>query len=139
MADGEPQQRHHDYIKAGNEAGVCHAGEKQADLLKVYAQRQRKPHAQAPKKQASLQERFVARLGAALIDHQWQQRQGTERETQPGKKKRTDVVHADALGHEGSTPDHGGDQHQEVGAEGLAAHVSARSGKVANFAIKRRA
>jgi len=76
---------------------------------------------------------------APLVDHQRKQRQGTQGEAQTGEKKRADIVHADALGHEGGPPDHGGDQHQEVGAEGLATHVSARQGKVADFATKRRA
>ena len=137
VANGQAQQRHDDDVEPGDESRVGHTGEQQPNLLQIDPHRQRQAHAHAAQQQAALQKRLMPGRRPSLVDHQREQCEGAEGEAQPGKKERAYIVHADALRNEGGAPDHRGDQHQEIGTEGLATHVSARSKKAADFATKR--
>ena len=130
LADQQTENRHHDHVEPGDEARVGHRGEQQADLLQVDAQRQRQAHDDAPQQQVAIQGCGGAFL-AALQQHQYrEQGQAGEGEAQAGIKEGADVIHAQSLGDEGAAPDHRGNQHQQVGAQGLASHRSFSAGKL---------
>ncbi|MNV83415.1 hypothetical protein D3C71_1772210 [compost metagenome] len=127
MAQQQAEQRNDDHVQAGDEAGVGDAGEQQAHLLQVDPQRQGQAHQQAAQQQAAV-ERLLDR-GPGQYQQQGQEDEGAEGEAQAGIEEGADRIHAQALGDEGRTPDGGGDQHQDIGAQCLASHGGSRREK----------
>ena len=130
MADKQADQRHDDHVQAGNEAGVGDAGKQQADLLQVDAEGQHQAHHGAAEEQAAVAPGLTRNgLFGGGVGQQRHQHQGGEGEAQAGIEEGADMVHAQALGDKRRAPDDRGEQHQDVGTQGLVLHNSTRQAK----------
>ena len=123
MADKQADQRHDDHVQAGDEAGVGDAGKQQADLLQIDPQRQHQAHHGAAEEQSAGAPGFARNtLFGGAVSQQRHQHQGGQGEAQAGIKEGADMLHAQALGNKRRAPDECGEQHQQVGTQGLVLH-----------------
>ena len=116
----QSQQRHHQDIQRGDEAGFSHRGVQQAKLLEGAPAEEQQATDPAAAERAPRAGRGHAprglRAGAA------QGEDGQERESGEGEAaglhgEGADVFHSGALGDEARAPDHGGEQEQQGAAQ----------------------
>ncbi|CAM2148622.1 hypothetical protein PT2222_200035 [Paraburkholderia tropica] len=150
MAQQDAEHRHDHDVKRADETRVGDLRVAQADLLQGDRHGEHEAEDRAVAQQGGVEERASSdeSRGAGIValivviaagtppapqrEHKHRDDQRTEQKADAGEKKRTDGVEAQSLGDEGGAPDHGGGQHQQIGAQvlaggGVQAEISVRA------------